>query len=151
MRLALVLVAVQALAGLSSPARQSIQRVNPPGMTQPGGYHHVVRAGDLLFIAGQVALDAAGRVVGEGDMPTQVKQVFENLRRVLASQEVDFSHVVKITIYTTDMQAFRAASEVRRSYLGDHPPASTLVEVRKLARPELLVEIEAIAVADGGS
>ncbi len=126
---------------------QQIERKNPEGMTQPTGYHHLVKAGNLMFIAGQVALDGDGNVVGEGDMVAQVRQALENMKTVLASEGADFSNVVKINIFTTDIDRFRAASDVRREYFRDNPPASTLVQIERLARPVFLVEIEAIAIA----
>lgn len=126
---------------------QNIERINPDGMTQPTAYSHVVKSGRLLFLAGQVALDGDGNVVGEGDMTAQVRQVLENMTKILASQGADFSHVVKTNIFTTDIEAFREASAVRAEYFGDHPPASTLVQIERLARPVFLVEIEAIAIA----
>lgn len=141
----LALLVVPAMASLA-PAQQ-IERINPEGMTQPTAYHHVVKVGGhLLFIAGQVALDGDGNLVGEGDMTAQVRQVLENLKTVLASQGGDFSNVVKINIFTTDIDGFREAASVRQGYFEGHPPASTLVQIERLARPEFLVEIEAIAV-----
>ena len=125
---------------------QNIERSNPEGMTQPTGYNHLVKAGNLMFIAGQVALDAEGNVVGEENMTAQVRQVLENMKTVLASEGADFSNVVKINIFTTDIERFREATEVRREYFGGHPPASTLVQIERLARPVFLVEIEAIAI-----
>jgi reactive intermediate/imine deaminase len=124
---------------------QSIERIQPEGLTKPATYSHVVKVGNLLFISGQVAFDANGKLVGENDMKAQVKQVLENLKTALASQKADFSHVVKINTYTTDVEAFLAAAEVRAEYFKGNLPASTLVQISKLARPGLLVEIEAIA------
>jgi reactive intermediate/imine deaminase len=135
---------VLTLALASPVAAQRIERINPVGMTQPSAYSHVVKFGDLLFIAGQVAFDEQGQLVGGDDMRAQVRQVLENLKRVLASQEADFSNVVKINIFTTDIEAFRAAADIRASYFTE-PPASTLVQIERLASPALLVEIEAIA------
>lgn len=132
-----------ALAGF---APSQLRRSNPAGMTQPTTYSHVVRAGNILFIAGQVATDGAGQIVGASDMKAQVKQVLENLKQVLASEGADFTHVAKINIFTTDIPAFGEAREIRESYFKGSAPASTLVEVKRLARPEFLVEIEAIAV-----
>ena len=125
---------------------QSIERINPEGMTQPTAYSHLVKVDNLLFIAGQVALDGDGNIVGERDMSAQVRQVLENLQTVLASQGADFSNVVKVNIFTTDIDSFLESSAVRREYLGDHPPTSTLVQIERLARPVFLVEIEAIAI-----
>jgi reactive intermediate/imine deaminase len=131
-------------AGLASG--QSIERFQPQGLTKPATYSHVVKVGNLLFIAGQVAFDAEGKLVGENDMKAQVRQVLENMKTALASQKADFSNVVKINTYTTDVEAFLASSsEVRAEYFKGHLPASTLVQISKLARPGLLVEIEAIA------
>ena len=124
---------------------QSIERINPGGLTRPATYSHVVKVGNLLFIAGQVAFDSEGKLVGENDMNAQVRQVLENLKTALASQKADFSNVVKINIFTTDVEAFLGAAEVRAEYFKDQPPASTLVQISKLARPGLMVEIEAIA------
>jgi reactive intermediate/imine deaminase len=124
---------------------QSIERINPDGLTKPTTYSHVVKVGNLLFIAGQVAFDSAGNLVGENDMKAQVRQVLENLKTALASQRADFSNVVKINIFTTDVEAFLGSAEVRAEYFKGHPPASTLVQIERLARPGLLVEIEAIA------
>ena len=125
---------------------QEIERINPDGMTQPTSYSHLVKFDRLLFIAGQVALDAEGNVVGEGDMSAQVRQVLKNLQSVLASEGADFSDVVKINIFTTDIDEFRRSGEVRREYFGEHAPTSTLVQIVRLARPVFLVEIEAIAI-----
>ena len=124
---------------------QSIERINPDGLTKPTSYSHVVKVGNLLFIAGQVAFDSAGNLVGENDMKAQVRQVLENLKTALASQKADFSNVVKINTFTTDVEAYLAVAEVRAEYFKGHPQASTLVQIVKLARPGLMVEIEAIA------
>lgn len=145
MRITIVCL-VLLLAATTAAEAQEIERSNPEGMTQPTNYNHLVKAGNLLFIAGQVALDGDGNVVGEADMRAQVRQVFENLKTVLASEGADFSNVVKINIFTTDIERFRDAADVRREYMGDDPAASTLVQIERLARPVFLVEIEAIAV-----
>lgn len=124
---------------------QGIERINPQGMTQPSAYSHLVRTGNLLFIAGQVSLDADGEIVGRGDMVAQVTQVLKNMQTILASQGGDFSNIVKINIFTTNVEAFRMSGDVRSEFFGGHPPASTLVQIVRLARPAFLVEIEAIA------
>lgn len=126
---------------------QEIERINPEGMTQPTAYTHVVRYGDILFLAGQVSTDGEGNVIGEGDMRAQVRQVLENMKMVLASQGADFGDVVKISIYTTDIDAYRTTSDIRSEYWTGGAPASTLVQIDQLARPVFLVEIEATAIA----
>lgn len=139
--------AFASLALLAAPVvlGQGIERINPAGMTQPTAYHHVVKFGNLLFIAGQVAVDSKGNLVGENDMKAQVRQVLENLKTVLASQGADYSNIVKINIFTTDIERFREAAEVREEYFRGNPPASTLVQIQRLASPGFLLEIEAIA------
>jgi len=130
-----------------SAGAQEIQRINPEGMTQPTAYTHVVRHDNVLYIAGQVSADADGNVIGESDMRAQVRQVHENLKSVLASQGADFGNVVKITIYTTDIDAYRETGDIRRKYWTEGAPASTLVQIDRLARLVFLVEIEATAIA----
>ncbi len=147
-RRTLVLVtAVVAAAAVAAVHGQALQRVNPPGLSTPTTYSHVVRVGNTLYIAGQVGADRQGKVVGPG-MVEQVEQVLKNLQIALASQGADFSHVAKITVYTTDVDAYRdpAAAAVRAKYFGGHAPASTLVGVTRLASPDYKVEIEAIAI-----
>ncbi len=138
---------VTALMLAASAAAQDIERINPEGMTQPTAYSHLVKYDNLLFIAGQVALDGDGNVVGEGDMAAQFRQVLENLKSVLASEGANFSNVVKINIFTTDVDTLRQNMAIRSEYFGEHAPASTLVQIDRLARPVFLLEIEAIAIA----
>jgi reactive intermediate/imine deaminase len=128
--------------------RQQLQRINPQGLSTPQTYSHLVKAGKLLFIAGQVGATADGTVVGPG-MKEQTEQVLENLQVVLKSQGLDISHVAKITIYTTSISEFRAqeVAAVRAKFFGINHPASTLVQIQQLASPEYKLEIEAIAVA----
>lgn len=142
----IIVTAVSLVLSLVAVA-QDIERLNPAGMTQPTAYTHVVRHENLLFIAGQVSTDGDGNVIGEGDMRAQVRQVHENLKAVLASQGADFGNVTKITIYTTDIDAYIETGDVRREYWTEGAPASTLVQIERLARPVFLVEIEALAIA----
>ncbi|MGI9203656.1 MAG: RidA family protein [Woeseiaceae bacterium] len=140
----LALLSLLALGGIANA--QEIERINPNGMTQPTAYSHLVKYGDLMFIAGQVALDDEGNVIGEGNMAAQYRQALENMKTVLASEGADFGDVVKITIFTTNIDEFREAASLRGEYFGDNAPASTLVQIQQLARPVFLVEIEAIAI-----
>ena len=120
--------------------------IQPTGLSRPPTYTHVVKAGDTVYIAGQTPVDEQGQVVGRGDITAQTTQVFENIKKALAGAGADFSDLVKITVYVTDPRFRDALSEVRRKYLTDELPASTLVVVAGLANPDYLVEIEAIAV-----
>lgn len=125
-----------------------IQYINPPNLFSPPGYTHTVAitGGRTIYIAGQVALDQSFHIVGEGDFRTQAEQVFENLKAALAAAGADFTHLVKITIYLVDMTQLPVLAQVRDRYVNtQRPPASTAVEIRKLARDGLLLEVEAIA------
>jgi enamine deaminase RidA (YjgF/YER057c/UK114 family) len=126
------------------------QALNPPSVPAPAGnFSHLVRleVGDavLLFLSGQVALDEAGDLVGEGDMARQTEQVYELIGKILASAGAGFDDVVKVTTYLTDISRLGAHREVRVRYLRAEPPASTLVEVSSLFRPGVLVEVDVVA------
>ena len=152
MRRSLVLLVSAGLALISAPARAQgaeARYINPPGLAKPTGYTHVVLAADgrTVYIAGQVAFDSTGALVGAGDFRAQAERVFANLRIALASAGATFSDVVKTTTYVTDVANAAALREVRTKYLDPaRPPANSLIGVARLARPELLLEIEAVAV-----
>jgi 2-iminobutanoate/2-iminopropanoate deaminase len=125
------------------------QALNPEGLPTPvGPYSNVVMSspGRLVFVAGQVALDANGDVVGAGDIVAQTRQVMENMRLALEAAGATFADVVRVVNYITDVDLFGEMAAVRREFLVEPYPASTLVEVSALMFPELLIEIEAIAV-----
>lgn len=125
-----------------------IRYINPPALSTPTGYTHVVevRRGRTIYIAGQVAFDRSGKVVGEGDFKVQARQVMENVKAALAAGGATFANVVKITTFVTDLSELQALRHIRSEYFGPNPPASTLVQVVQLALPELMIEVEAIAV-----
>jgi reactive intermediate/imine deaminase len=115
----------------------------------PAGYSQVVevRGGRTLYISGQIALDASGNVVGSGDFTAQAKQVFANLKTRLDEAGASFNDVVKLNFYLTDASSLQIVRDVRDTYVNrENPPASTLVVVKQLVRPDLLVEVDAIAV-----
>jgi enamine deaminase RidA (YjgF/YER057c/UK114 family) len=123
--------------------------INPEGMHRPTGYTHVVevRAGRLVYISGQIALDANGDLVGPGDVAAQARQVFENLQTALRSVGAGFEQVVKVIVYLVDATQMPAVRQVRNEYVDPaRPPASTAVEIRRLVRDDLLVEVDAVAV-----
>lgn len=144
MRVMLLMAAIS--LGALHAANQALERTNPPGVSKPHTYSHVVRAGKLLFLAGQVGFDAEGKLVGPG-MVAQYEQLLKNMKTVLASQGADFSHIAKITVFVTSIDEFRDArmSEIRAKYFRDVHPASTLVQVVRLAQSEIKIEIEAVA------
>jgi len=126
-----------------------VKRVNPPTLSKPTGYTHIVEVSGpakTIYISGQIAYDKDGNVVGGGDMKAQAEQVFKNLESALTAAGAKFSDVVKMNTYITDMDKAPAVREVRARYFGDATPASTFVKVAGLVRPELLLEIEVVAV-----
>jgi enamine deaminase RidA (YjgF/YER057c/UK114 family) len=127
------------------------EHINPAGVSTPTGYTHVVSSDGsrIVFLAGQVPLDSAGNIVGKGDFSAQARQVFENLETCLAAAGASFADVTKMTTfivnYTPALRPELAA--VRAAYLpSDKPPASTLVGVQALANPDIMIEVEAVAV-----
>ncbi len=149
MRFLTVLFAVPFVVALAvAQGRPHLRFINPATLSTPTGYTHVVEAkgGRTIYVAGQVALDRTGNVVGAGDFSAQVQQVFENLKLALEAVGATFSDVVKTTTYVTDMSKIQALRDVRSKHLGASPPGNTLVQVVRLARPDLLLEIEAVAV-----
>jgi reactive intermediate/imine deaminase len=129
--------------------KSKIRFINPTTLAKPPGYTHVVevKSGRTIYIAGQIALDSSGNIVGRGDFRAQTEQVFANLKAALESVGADFKDVIKMNTYVTDISQLAVLREVRDKYVNaEMPPASTLVEVRRLAREELLIEIEAVAI-----
>ncbi|MBI4588779.1 MAG: RidA family protein [Candidatus Rokubacteria bacterium] len=130
--------------------------VNPPSMVKPVGYSHAfeVRGGRILFLAGQVAFDKEGNVVGKGDLVAQFRQVCENLKALVTAQGGSLQDIVKLTLYVLDKAHYKANSKaiglVYREYFGKHFPAMTLVEVKGLydADAGCMLEVEGIAALD---
>jgi reactive intermediate/imine deaminase len=120
--------------------------VRPDGLPPVNGYSHAVAfSGQLVAVSGQVPLDGQGRLAGQ-DARAQVRQVFDNLTAALAAAGASMEHVVKLTVYLTDLADLDAFREVRDAYISlDKPPASTLVQVSGLVNPAFRVEIDALA------
>lgn len=123
---------------------------NPAGVPSPAGpFSHVVRVemgtGSLLYVAGQVAADEAGDIVGPGDMKAQAERVFEIIGGILEAHGAGFSDVVKINSYLTDFDLRPQFAEAYLKCFPDTKPASTAVEVSKLFKPEALLEVEVTA------
>jgi 2-iminobutanoate/2-iminopropanoate deaminase len=102
-------------------------------------------SGQLLYISGQVAWDTNGNIVGKGDMRTQARQVFQNLRQVLQAAGGDLKDLMKITTYITKIEDFPAVAEARSEVFQGELPASTLIVVKSLFHPDFLLEVEGIA------
>jgi len=126
------------------------EEVRVPGMAEPiSHFTHVVKAGRLVFVSGCVATDAQGRTVGGGDVLAQARQVHENLKTCLAAAGATFADVCKVTVFLRNVADREKVNVARQEYFGAHRPASTLVEISRLVREDLLVEIEATAVLPG--
>jgi enamine deaminase RidA (YjgF/YER057c/UK114 family) len=138
---------------MSIDAAESIRRFNPPALGDPPGYSQIVevRAGRLIFIAGQTALDGNGELVGGNDFAAQAAQVFQNLNTALQALGCTAANLVKLTVFLrsmSDLQVYRAARN--RFFATVTPPAApaiTLIEVSRLYGPDFLIEIEAVAAA----
>jgi len=130
------------------------QNIQPESLSKRvvGGhvlYSHVVvvEGRRTIFVAGQLARDRDGNPVGRGDMGAQIRQVGENITAALTAAGATLGDIVKTTTYVTDIEEFFKHVDVRMEYFGALP-TSTTVEVRRLAHPDLLVEVEVIAVVD---
>lgn len=127
--------------------------VNPPTLPKPSGFSHGIEArGRLLFLAGQTAQGADGRIVAKGDLVGQFRQALGNLRTVIEARGGTLRDLVKVTFYVLDKEDYRAKAkpigQVYREMVGDHYPAATLVEVKALWDADALIEIDAIAVLE---
>ena len=135
-----------------STPRPPIRIFNPDTISKPSGYSHVaeVNEGKIVYIAGQVALDKSGNLVGKDDFRAQVQQVFENLKAAVESAGGDFNSVVKLNYFcaeSVDPSQISVVREIRDKYVNiSNPPVSTFVVVKRLVRPEWLIEVEAVAV-----
>ena len=126
-------------------------RSNPDTVAAPmGTYSQAVRVetGDAVWIhvSGQIAIDLEGNLVGPGDVRAQTRQVFENLKAILAANGATFADVVKIGTYLTTLEDLAGMREVRGEYLTSEPPASTAVQVVALVVPDALIELDLVAV-----
>lgn len=132
-----------------SDSAVSIRRLNPEKMPKPYGYSQVVdvRGGRTVYVSGQVPLDERNELVGAGDFAAQARQTFENVRRALDAVGLTFADVVKVQMYLTDMGNLLALRDVRDECVNTaQPPASTTVQVAALFRPDVLFELDVIAV-----
>jgi 2-iminobutanoate/2-iminopropanoate deaminase len=129
---------------------------------QPKGLHVVLRAGQpaythvvtvsgtgrMIFVAGQLARDADGNLVGKGDMRAQIQQVGENIKSCLEAVGAGLADIVKTNTFVTNYEEFSKHSDMRQRYFGQATPTSTTVEISRLANADAMIEIEAIAVVD---
>lgn len=138
---------------MTSRQSNAINFINPPELARPPGYSNVVEicSGRIVYIAGQVAVDQQGQLVGSGDFEAQADQVFRNLTAALASVGCTPRELVKLTVFVRDMSQLPLYRKARDRFLGSTKPpavpAITLVEVSRLFAEEFLIEIEAVAAA----
>jgi 2-iminobutanoate/2-iminopropanoate deaminase len=131
----------------SVPAREEIRVAGQP---EPiSHYTDAVRVGDLLFVSGCVPVDANGKLVGGDDVVEQARQTFANMGAVLEAAGSSFADVAKVTVFLTDVDDRAKINPVRQEVFGESRPASTLVEVSRLAIPGAKIEVEAVAVVRG--
>ncbi len=129
---------------MSKSILQSGEVASPAGIMSQGV---AVPAGRMVFVSGQVARGVDGQLVGRGDIRAQTRKVLENVRSVLAEGGATMDDVVKVTVFVTNLtEHFSAIHEVRSEFFTSDYPASTLVEISRLVDPDMLIEIEAVAV-----
>jgi enamine deaminase RidA (YjgF/YER057c/UK114 family) len=131
----------------------NVRLFNPSSVHKPFGYSHVaeIRGGTLIYLAGQVALDLNGNLMGRDDFEAQVRQVFANLTAALQAVGADLRNVIKLNYFCADTVDLAVQLPVVRTVRDglidtEAPPTSTFLVVRRLARPEFLIEVEAVAV-----
>ena len=127
--------------------------IQPKGVFDPRPrFAQVVKHGKLIYIAGQTSVDANGNLVGKGNIEAQTRQVLQNIQKCLEAVGATFDQVVKINVYSTNLDAHRdVIAKLRQEYFSKGPVASTTVQVSRLVHPDWLVEIEAIAVLDNAA
>lgn len=130
-------------------ATQAIRIKTDPDFYEPFKIAQAYRVGDLIFVSGQASIDDEGNIVGVDHFDAQAKQTLDNLERVLQAGGSDCSKLIKVNIYLKDMANFPKIVALREQYFTPPYPADTIVEVSSLALPELEIEIEAVALADG--
>jgi enamine deaminase RidA (YjgF/YER057c/UK114 family) len=126
------------------------EAINPTDIHKTSGYSHAVRMGDIVFVAGQVAFDEHGELVGSGDLRAQVEQVFRNIKTVVEAAGSSMDRIGKLNVLALSDESLPVLREVRNRIWEPfgYVPASTFAIVAGLASPEFLIEIEAIAYVD---
>ena len=121
--------------------------IAPKNLHRPFGYAHAIQIDKTLYISGQIPLDMDMNVVGKNDMAAQTEQVYGNLKKVLEDAGGNMTNIVMLNIYCTDIERFdKETRGLRKKYFGDYYPAVTAVEVKRLYRPDFMIEVEAVAV-----
>ncbi|RYU90874.1 RidA family protein [Mucilaginibacter terrigena] len=153
--LILISIFIACIAQAQILPQRTVTFKNPPGVSAPKGYSHSAEIdlgkSKMLILSGQVAFDENGTLVGKDDMGKQTEQVFTNIKRIVTDAGGSMNDVVKLTFYLRDVSKIQQVRDVRDKYINTQtPPASTLVEVSRLFRDDVLIEIEATAVIPKG-
>jgi reactive intermediate/imine deaminase len=123
--------------------------IAPKKVHRPFGYAHAIQIDKTLYISGQIPLDMDMNVVGKNDMAAQTELVYGNLKKVLEDAGGSMTNIVMLNVYCTDIERFdKETRGMRKKYFGDYYPAVTAVEVKRLYRPDFMIEVEAVAVLD---
>ena len=139
--------AVNRAARPERASRPHRQELRVPGMSEPiSHFTHVVRAGNIVFVSGCVASDEHGRTVGGDDATAQARKALDNVKACLTAAGATFADVCKVTVFLKNIADREKVNVARKEYFGAYRPASTLVEISKFVRDDILVEIEATAV-----
>ncbi len=121
--------------------------ITPDNLHRPFGYSHAIQVDQTLYISGQIPLDMELKSVGEGDIAAQTDKIYENMQKVLEDAGGSMQNIVMLNIFCTDLDAYdKHTRPIRKKYFGDYYPATTAVEIKRLYRPEYMIEIEAVAV-----
>lgn len=139
------------IQGFSQTHTPMVTFRNPGTVSTPSGYSHVAEIDlgncTMLLISGQVALDGSGSLIGKNDLAKQTEQVFTNIKNILAASGGTLDHLVKTGIFMRDVSQIQLFREIRNKFINSsNPPTSTLVEVSRLFRDDILIEIEATAI-----
>jgi 2-iminobutanoate/2-iminopropanoate deaminase len=148
---ALFVLAVTLATQVRSQSAPNVQLINPATVAAPRGYSHaaVIDLGNckMVILSGQVALDPKGALTGANDLGKQTEQVFQNIKNILEAAGGNMNHLVKLGYFTTDVSRLQDIRTIRDRFINTkNPPASTLVQVNKLFRDDVLIEIEATAI-----
>lgn len=146
-----LLLCLLPLAGLTQMDTSLVRFFNPSSLSTPKGYSHAAEIDlgtcKMIIISGQVALDQQGNLVGKNDLAKQTEQVFLNIRHIVEDAGGNMGHVVKLGYFILDVAQIQTVRDVRNKFINPQtPPASTLVQVSKLFRDDILIEVEATAI-----
>lgn len=123
--------------------------ITPKNLHRPFGYAHAIQIDKTIYISGQIPLDQEMNVVGKNDIAAQTELAYENLKKVIEEAGGTMTNIVMLNIYCTDIEAFdKETRHLRKKYFGNYYPAVTAVEVKRLYRPDFMIEMEAVAVLD---